>query len=277
MNTPRHAFRGELFWVSVGHGLLIGLLLGLSLYRGCEAPPDMNLPVELIVPEAGDDSAGDKSTPEAVKPAPDEVKPTPEPPPEKDDIPAPEAVKPQADKARPDIKKKPDVKKSDPRKNKIEVSKTLIKRTSKQGSGGSKTKLSREEIQRLLDRGAKTGKPTLSDAQLRSLLDSSTKFGEGSPMTQERLYLELVRQTLYRAWDQPTQIGIAGLVARVELSLSADGSVAGSRLLGGSGNAIMDESVMRAVRSVRRISGLPAEFVLSHRRITVAFELTGNR
>ncbi|MEI6148122.1 MAG: hypothetical protein WCS01_03430 [bacterium] len=179
MNTPRHAFRGELFWVSVGHGLLIGLLLGLSLYRGCEAPPDMNLPVELIVPEAGDDSAGAKSTPDEVKPAPDEVKPTPEPPPEKDDVPAPEAAKPEADKARPDIKKKPDVKKPEPRKNKIEVSKTLIKRNPKAGSGGSKTKLSREEIQRLLDRGAKTGRPTLSDAQLRTLLDSSTKFGGG--------------------------------------------------------------------------------------------------
>jgi TonB family protein len=91
------------------------------------------------------------------------------------------------------------------------------------------------------------------------------------------LYLELVRATLYRAWDQPTQIGVAGLVARVELSLSSDGSVSASRLLSGSGNAVMDESVMRAVRAVHRIPGLPAEFALSHRRIAVAFELTGNR
>lgn len=262
MSISGHAFRGELLWVSVAHSLLIGLLLGVTLFRGCEDTPNLNLPVELIVPDVGEEAS------EADKPSPDDVKPAPEPPAEKDDIPEPEKPKPEIKK--PDVKK-PEVKKPEPRKNKIETSQTLVKRPTK-----SRTKLSAEEIQRLLDRGGKIGKPTLTDAQLRSLMNSTTKFGSGSPMTREMLYLELVRQTLYRAWNQPTQIGIAGLVTQVELSLNPDGAVASSRLIGGSGNSTMDESVMRAVRSVRRIQGIPAEFALSHRRIPVAFELTGN-
>lgn len=257
-------FRGELLWVSVVHALLIGLLLGVTLIRGCEDTPTLNLPVELIVPDVADDDS------DADKPVPDDVKPPPDPPPEKDDI--PELEKPKPEVKKPEVKK-PEVKKPEPRKPKIKVSSTLVKRNPR---SKTKTRLSPEEIQSLLDRGGKVGKPTLTDAQLRSLLNSTTKFGSGTPMTQEMLYLELVRQTLYRAWNQPTQIGIAGLVANVELSLSPDGAVAGSRLAGGSGNSTMDESVMRAVRSVRRIPGLPAEFTLSHRRLTVAFELTGN-
>lgn len=171
--------------------------------------------------------------------------------------------------------RKPDTAKNPPasQKGKVPVSTTLVRRPSK---GGSKTKLSDEEIMRALSKGAKIGKPSLSDDQIRAALDSQQRYGNGPAMTPDMVYMDIMRQTLYRAWDQPTDIGIAGLVTRVELSMDPDGTIASSRITAGSGNRIMDDSVMRAVRAVRRISRVPPEFFRSHRRIVVAFELTGN-
>jgi TonB family protein len=284
MSAPGHTFGHHLFWVSLTHAVLIGLILGISFIPGCEGPPDTATTlVELIVPDfPGEDVPPDTGPAGPVQPDPaPPAPPAPRPP-----APAPpdtggftEPAKPKDKKPKAESTAKPPEKKTEVRKDaspqpgKILVSKTLVKRPSRPGS---KTKLSAEEIQRLLDRGAKIGKPTLSDNQLRTLVDSTSKYGPGTAMTQDMVYMEVVRQTLYKAWDQPTEIGIGGLVARVELSLDPDGTLTGSRMTAGSGNRVMDESVMRAVRSVRRISRVPAEFLRAHRRIVVAFELTGN-
>lgn len=288
MSTPGSTFSRELAWVSATHAAMVGLLLAASLIRGCEAPPDLSTPVEVIVPDfAGeDDSRRSEGKPDEPDVKPPDVKP-PDAPPDRGVAVVDTSVKKEKDSG--DEKKKPDAKeaKADAKetrkappapKNKVEVSRTLVKRPAgSAGSprGGSKTKLSAAEIQDLLNRGGKIGKPTLSDAQLKSLVGGTTRYGDGTAMTQEILYLELVRQALYRAWDQPTDIGIAGLVTRVELTLESDGTITSSRMTAGSGNRVMDDSVLRAVRSVRRIPRLPAEFLRGHRRIVVAFELTG--
>lgn len=281
MNEPGQNYTTELFLVTVCHGLLIGAIIAASFIHGCDAPvSDLNSPMELIVEAPPNDSS----------PIPTELaQPPPEPMPdkvpdkqveEKQEVtpPDPDEVQLVKPKVKDKEKKKPDVKpvappKQDSKTSKIKISTTKVKRPLPSGKG----KLTAEEVRKLLDRGAKIGnKPTLSEADMRRLLNSDSRFGEGSAVTQEFIVLDMVRQAMYRAWNQPTDIGIAGLVTRVELSFSPDGTIEGSRILSSSGNKTMDASVMRAVGSVRRVSGLPAGYLASHRRIPVAFELTGN-
>lgn len=273
MSDTRQDFGLKLTWVTVAHGVVIGAILGLSLVHGCGRTEFPNGPVELFVDIPADlagPDGGKEDTPEEVKPSPPpKEKPPAEKPPPEDDFPA----------IKTEEKKKPDAKKEETKKpetkpeNKIKVSKKLV---SLPATTSRKSKLSAAEIQKLLDRGAKPGKSSLSDADLRRLLNTDARFGNGSPISQEFVVIEQIRQALYRAWAQPTQLGIAGLVTRVEITFTPDGGIVGSRILGGSGNAVMDASVMKAVQSVRRIPGLPSAFLASHRRIPVAFELTGN-
>ncbi|MEI7880570.1 MAG: TonB family protein [bacterium] len=281
MNEPGQNYTTELFLVTVCHGLLIGAIIAASFIHGCDAPvSDLNSPMELIVEAPPNDSS----------PIPTELaQPSPEPMPEKvpdkqvddtkddappdpGDIPVAKPKDKDKDKKRP-APKPPEIKKTDSKSPKIKVSTTKVKRPLPGGKG----KLTAEEVRKLLDRGAKIGnKSTLSEADMRRLLNSDSRFGEGSAVTQEFIVLDMVRQAMYRAWNQPTDIGIAGLVTRVELTFNPDGTIVGNRILSSSGNKTMDASVMRAVESVRRVSGLPAGYLSSHRRIPVAFELTGN-
>jgi TonB family protein len=274
MSDTRHDFGLKLTWVTVAHGVVIGALLGLSLVHGCGRAEFPNGPVELFVDIPADlagPAGGKEDLSEEVAPAPPPKAPIPaaKPPPE-DDFPA---VKNPEDRKKPDAKKAEAGKPGAASANTIKVSRKLVPLPA---TTTRKSKLSAAEIQKLLDRGAKPGKSSLSDADLRRLLNTDARFGNGSPISQEFVVIEQIRQALYRAWAQPTQLGVAGLVTRVEITFTPDGGVVGGRLLGGSGNAVMDASVLKAVQSVRRIPGLPSSFLASHRRIPVAFELTGH-
>lgn len=279
MSEPSQNYTNELLLVTISHGLLIGVLIGVSFIHGCDSPvSNLDSPMELIVEAPPSDSS----------PIPTELAPqlpdkTPEKIPdkqveEKKDDPAPDPdevaiLKPKAkDKKKPDSKP-PELQKADSKTSKIKISNKVIKRQLPNGQG----KLTAEEVRKLLDRGAKIGKkPSLSEADMRRLLNSDSRFADGSAVTQEFVVLDMVRQAMYRAWNQPTDIGIAGLVTRVELTFNPDGTIVGSRILSSSGNKTMDASVMRAVESVHRVFNLPAGYLSSHRRIPVAFELTGN-
>lgn len=274
MSSSRQTYQNELILVTLGHGLVIGLLLALSAFHGCESTmPDMNAPMELIVEPPPSDSHEAIPT-ELAKPPPEtpadkqEAK-QPEAPPDKDEVPLLE--RPVSKSVKPE---KP-IKKPEPKEpGKIKISKTLVRRQMPSGKG----KLTPDEVRKLLERGGKLGKKSsLSEADMRRLLNGDSRFGDGSPVSQEFVVLDMVRQAMYRAWNQPTDIGIAGLVTKVELTFSSDGAITASRMIASSGNKTMDASVMQAVQSVRRVAGLPASFLSSHRRIPVSFELTGNQ
>jgi len=279
---PR-SYSQSLAWVSSAHIALIGGLFGLTVVHGCMSPPpDTKGPMELIVEVPSDIY---EVSPVAAPPAP-----APEPekavqPEIKDDDfaivepPKPKPVKPK-ETAQPDNKPKPDPKKQanqqTPNNTKVAPDRRLIVRHVKPTSN-RKTQLTAAEIARLLDHGAKPGSTsTLSDKQLRELAKTDIQYGHGDPVTMDAAYYELIRQTLYRVWNQPSSIGVAGLVTRVELAMSPDGSITDSRIINGSGNPVMDASVVKALRSIRRVSGVPPAFLSAHRRITVAFELTGD-
>lgn len=139
-------------------------------------------------------------------------------------------------------------------------------------------KLSPDDIRRLLEKNAViAAKPSLPDDLLRRLKDMDGSFGNGPLLTEDMAYMELVRLTMYKVWEQPTSLPANGLVTKVEIFFGANGAITGSRKAGGSGNATMDDSVMRAVEAVRRIPGLPASFLSKHPSLIVQFELTDKR
>jgi len=278
MNDSRQNYTNELLLVSIGHGLVIGMLLAIPFIHGCEddSSTDMSKVLELYVeppPSDSHESPADlmKNLPQPPENKQEEkvedIKNTP--PPDKDEVTLDDQKK---NTPKPKVKEKETKKEVKP--GGIKVSNKIVKRDLPNGKG----KLTPDEIRKLLGRGAKLGKKSsLSDADLRRLLNSDSRFGDGSPISQEFVVLDMVRQAMYRAWDQPTDIGIAGLVTKVELTFTSSGSITASRMLASSGNKTMDASVMRAVQSVHRINGLPASFLSSHRRIPVSFELTGNQ
>ncbi len=276
MNDSRQNYTNELLLVSIGHGLVIGMLLAIPFIHGCEddSSTDMSKVLELYVEPPPSDSHESPADLMKNLPKPPEDKQEEKvedkkdtPPPDKDEV-----TLDDQKKVKPKVK--PKDKKKEVKPGGIKVSNKIVKRDLPNGKG----KLTPDEVRKLLGRGAKLGKKSsLSDADLRRLLNSDSQFGDGSPISQEFVVLDMVRQAMYRAWDQPTDIGIAGLVTKVELTFTSSGSITASRMLASSGNKTMDASVMRAVQSVHRINGLPASFLSSHRRIPVSFELTGNQ
>ncbi len=258
--TPHRArFLVNLAVVAGTHAGLILVLVVSMFLHGCtkSRPAAAAIPIELIVatPAAESGTA-------ALRPAP----PT-EPPPDPEDIAPPKPPEQKTPRPKPPPPKPP----GPPRK--IEVSQKRVTRPIQQKP--AQPKLTAEEIRRLLERGAKPGeRSSLSDADLRRLLNTSQTFAEhGAAMTPDQLYREMIRQALYAAWDQPSS-GAYGLTTRMELTFNPDGTITGHRIVAPSGSTPMDESVVRAVRAVRRVSGIPADFLISNRRLVVSFELT---
>ncbi len=87
-------------------------------------------------------------------------------------------------------------------------------------------------------------------------------------------YYALVRQTMYEAWDQPSDLaGKAGLMTEVTVRVLRDGTVTQRSMTRPSGNSIMDDSVMKAVKRVTSLRALPPQFSGAYKDILIEFEL----
>lgn len=162
-------------------------------------------------------------------------------------VPEPPALEPPKDIPEATKKKKAEIKKSEKR----------IKRT---------------------ETPAKPPPPNLTPEEIKKLLASGIKTSPtAQPMGTAEFdwYMALVRQTMYDAWAQPSELAGRGLMTVVSIRVSRDGAVSGREMVKSSGNSVMDESVMRAVRSVSRLKSLPAQYAGPYKDITIEFELTG--
>ena len=114
-----------------------------------------------------------------------------------------------------------------------------------------------------------------SEAQIREMLalKAAAPRRAPSPPNDDRAFAALVRDTMYRAWVQPSSGAPDGLVVRVTIRLSGTDSVAAATMTRLSGNATMDESVETALRAVKRIPGLSADYVRRNPSLTIDFEL----
>lgn len=171
--------------------------------------------------------------------------PTPEPPkPEpKDDVPVPEKK----------IDQKPE-----PAKPKDIRQTNRVARKDFKAPPPKDKPLSAAEIERLLKRGAR-----ISDT---TSIPDDRQLALGS-------YYNHVHERMYAVWQQPAQLkSLPGLSAEVCITVAPDGRVTGRTQVRGSGNELMDDSVMKAVNSVKTLRALPP----GHRRpvdISITFEI----
>ncbi|MBL7076511.1 MAG: TonB family protein [Kiritimatiellae bacterium] len=170
----------------------------------------------------------------AQEPAP-VVEPDPPPAPTPAPVPAPRPPDPPP--------KKP------PRK-KIETSQKRVRR----GGSDRKPTLSAEEIQKLLDQGARPSDRTrIPDADARGFAR--------------------VRAAFYEVWVQPSRAEVGGEAVETIIVLGTGGKVISGRISRPSGNAVLDNSVRRALNAVKQVTGLPSGFEKRHREISIAFRV----
>ncbi len=165
----------------------------------------------------------------------------PPPAPEAPDQPEPPKPEPKDEIKIPD--KKPEAKPKPPEPSKsIKQTNRVVRR----GPPPKDKPPSAAEIERLLKMGARIGDTT-------SIPDSSQMALAG--------YFNHVRERMYAVWQQPAQLAsLLGLSAAVRITVAPDGSITGRTKTRGSGNALMDDSVMKAVNSVKALRALPAGY-----------------
>ncbi|SDT93520.1 TonB family C-terminal domain-containing protein [Verrucomicrobium sp. GAS474] len=84
-------------------------------------------------------------------------------------------------------------------------------------------------------------------------------------------YYGLIRDEMYRAWDQPVDLSGKGYATIIRVTLADDGRITGSSIERSSGNTAFDQSALAAARRVNRLSKpKPADIADS---VTIAFRL----
>jgi TonB family protein len=269
----KSGFTLNLAIVAVFHGVLIAALIFFPSIPGCEQEHERPIvPVDLVVEVPPGDESGEETSPDKWIP--------PDPEPEAESSapePEPEAMPLTSSKLSPKPPPKNQAQ-SQKKTTTVAAPKTGANASSKTSKG--KIQVSRKKVKNPYGSSKSTRMPTklLSAAEIRKRLAAGSQIGDHtSEVDDNYLYLEIVRRTFYQAWTQPSSIPIDGMAVKVDIELGLNGAVLDSRLASSSGNSVMDESVLRAVKAVRRIPGLSAEFIRQHRRMPVVFELTGER
>lgn len=116
-------------------------------------------------------------------------------------------------------------------------------------------RLTPEELQRRLRDALPAGSPT-----------TSTAF---DPIND---YYGLVFRTFFDAWIQPGSVP-PGTVTEARIRVARNGQIMHRELTRRSGNAVMDDSVMKALNAVQRLRELPPEIKGAHHDIRIEFEL----
>jgi len=88
-------------------------------------------------------------------------------------------------------------------------------------------------------------------------------------------YFAFVRRTMHEVWDQPSAASARlGAMTKVSIRVHRDGTITFPKIIRSSGDAEMDDSVLRAVHSVHRLKELPRRYKGDYKDITVDFILT---
>ena len=144
--------------------------------------------------------------------------------------------------------------KPEPKKKRKPIKKSTRRITKTPDASPRKKTLSEEEIRKLLERGVPAGDHT-------NLPDDDT------------LSLEMIRLAFYNSWEQPSREEADGKVVRVEITFGVGGRLDGRRILHQSGVAVLDASVVGALKTVTRVNGLTSDFLGRTPVVTIAFEV----
>jgi TonB family protein len=119
----------------------------------------------------------------------------------------------------------------------------------------------------------------LSEAEIAKLLKMGARIGDTTsiPADDQRAlgaYYNHVHERMYAVWQQPSQLkSLPGLSTEVRITVAPDGRITDRSKIRGSGNDLMDDSVMKAVNSIKALRALPA----GHRKpvdIAITFEIS---
>lgn len=88
-------------------------------------------------------------------------------------------------------------------------------------------------------------------------------------------YHDMLHDRFMSRWQQPTTIFAdqRNYVTTVRIRIARDGSIVSAVKARSSDNVLMDESVMEAVRSVRRVEPLPDGYQGDTYEVIINFEL----
>ena len=177
------------------------------------------------------------------------------PPPSAPEMPIPEAPTspPSEDIAEPAKKSEPERQPTAPKRD-IRQTNRVVRR----GPPPKDQPLSPTEIERLIKLGAK--------------ISDTTQVPTGSQLALGAYYNH-VHERMYAVWQQPSQLkDLPGLRTVVNITVAPDGRITRRTRTSGSGNALMDDSVMAAVNSIKALRALPP----GHRepvQISILFEI----
>ncbi|MBI2441241.1 MAG: TonB family protein [Lentisphaerae bacterium] len=158
------------------------------------------------------------------------------------------------------------------KKPKVEGKTNVVRRAAASEVKRPVKKMSKEQIRAMLASAVASVGPVPAGAP-------SAGYGAGAgsgsgQATPYGWYLEQVRAIMYEAWQQPSALaGQKGLLTRVEVRVRQDGQITRKEMVAGSGNSLMDNSVMTAVESVQTLPELPFGFGGAYKDITIDFEL----
>ena len=114
----------------------------------------------------------------------------------------------------------------------------------------------------------------LTDEEIRKLLAMGAKPSDHTSIPDEEpRCLELIRQTLYTVWMEPSREEAGTAEALVSLTFAGNGVIVGRKLVRPSGNATFDASVEQAMRTIQQIPGLTPAFLSRHASVTISFKL----
>lgn len=206
-------------------------------------------------------------------PQPKQQSQEPAPLPQEKPVPQPKTTvktKPEpADDSIPiDVNKKPTAEKSRPR-----ISTNLVTRVT--GTGRAQTakttqyQSSGSKIAEQFNNAIKNIGATISSGGLQ--MNDLPGFGGGGPAMVN--YTQLVMSIFDRAWNPPSTITDENLVTEVEIVIHRNGKVTSTRIKRRSGNTAMDESVRRALDSVRTVPAFPPEAKDFERTFIIEFNL----
>lgn len=118
-----------------------------------------------------------------------------------------------------------------------------------------------------------------SEAEIARLLKMGARISDTTSIpTGDQLalgsYFNHVHERMYAVWQQPSQLkNLPGLSTAVAITVAPDGRITARTKTRGSGNDLMDDSVMKAVNSVKALRALPAGY-RQPVDITITFELS---
>ena len=116
---------------------------------------------------------------------------------------------------------------------------------------------------------------TLSEAEIRKALQMGARNSITNQISQTEIErcVSLVRDALYQAWKQPSVSEAGCQPAHLEICLDLSGRITSYQIVKSSGDAIFDQSVVKAALNTETIRGLSEEFLKQFERLTIEFKL----